>query len=306
MLILKQKIENFIFTNLEQPFNRWNISNVYNLYDRVFYKNYIYMSVVDDNSGVKPSENTGKWLLMQVDNAYAAIDLHSSTKSVVDDAKHYIEYVFSVVGFDTIALGDVLGSSIEFIEYDSSMNVIKSKQVPIGATRICANNWYNYYYCGIPDASDVGKGKPIDYLYSEISGNASQIKIIIHTNSNGDASIGSLVGGKAEYVGDTQFGITLGLVDYSKKETDDNGITSITKRNVQETMESETVIPSKQTQSVKKIIKDAMGEVVMFIANPETDSNYEFLIQLGYIDEFNILINNGVISRGILRTAEVL
>lgn len=310
MLLLKQNITRFLSTNLHQPYPAWDKNNTYPLNTTVLYKNYFYRTIVDNNQGVAPDLNTGKWLLMGVDNAYAAIDLQSHTSSTIDSDEDknlpYIEYVFESISFDYLAFGGIRGTMLEIWEYDAKDKEVGHTQHAIGAERICANTWYKYFYCDIPDKNDLGKGKPIDYLHGNIHGNTVKIKVHIVKNSDGKASVGSMVGGASNDIGDTQFGVTLGLVDYSRKVTDEFGITTLTKRDAVETMTSEIVIPAQDTQKVKRAIKEALGTVVMFIANPERDSNYEHLIQLGYIEDFRIYIRNAVESRATLQTSEAI
>ena len=65
-------------------------------------------------------------------------------------------------------------------------------------------------------------------------------------------------------------------------------------------MEFDIAIQAIKTQDVKREIKEALGSVSMFIGEEHSGSKYEHLTILGFIDDFNILINNGVISKGYL------
>ena len=110
MILLPQAITKYLTTNLDQPYTEWNASNNYANGARVFYKNYIYQCITDNNENVQPDLNTGKWLLVGVDNAYAGIDLQSSTKTVIDDDLTQIDLEFSAVGYDYLAFGGILGA----------------------------------------------------------------------------------------------------------------------------------------------------------------------------------------------------
>jgi len=306
MLILEQKIEKYLNTNLAQPYQEWNASQTYQRNVSVLYKNYIYRNIVHDNLNVPPDINSGKWLLMGVDNAYAGIDLHSHTSTIKDDNLNEIQLSFACNSYDYIGFGAIRGSVLIIEEFDSSDNKIKETTHKIGSERTCAINWYNYFFCPIPDQSNLGRGEAIDFLYGEISPLSSKIQITIQENSDKVASIGTMVSGISKDIGKTQFGVSQELNDYSEKTTDKNGITSIVKRDATEEMLSMIEVPAKQTQIVKREVKKLLGNVIMIIAEPDKDSNYEHLILLGYIETFKISITNQIFSIAEMTTVEVI
>ena len=306
MLILEQKIERFISTNMTQPYDEWDENTEYAWNTTVVYSNHIYRNIVKENKGVEPDLNTGKWLLFGVDNAFAMLDLHSHTDTIMDKGLPYIETVFTAVGFDYIGFGNVRGSTVDITEYASNGTEIRTKTHKIGNVRTCAITWHDYYYCGIPDQLDLGKGKAIDFLHGSISPDTAKIRVRINKNSDDIASCGSMIGGKAKDIGNTQFGVNIRLVDYSIKERDNYGITSIERRDSQEVFTCDITFPAKHTQIIKREVKANLGKVVMIIAEPEKDSNYDNLITLGYIEDFQININNGIESIASMKILEVL
>jgi len=306
MLILEQKIEKYLGTNLKQPYQAWSEAQSYPRNTMVLYKNYLYRNIVHNNKGVEPDLNSGKWLLMGVDNAYAGIDLHSHSETVIDEGLDYIDLIFATVEYDYIGFGNVKGKLLQITEYNSSGVKIKNKDVVIGADRKCADSWYNYFFCAIPSDADLGRGQAIDYLYGTISHQASKVRVRLHKNADGVASLGTMVSGKSKDIGKTQFGVSQELIDYSEKTTDKNGIISIVKRDAVERMTSVIEVSANNTQAVKREIKKILGKVVMVIAEPEKDSAYDNLIILGYIEDFNIAIHNRVMSIANMTTVEVI
>lgn len=309
MRVLRQEITEYISTNLVQPRSEWSDTTTYTANQEVTYKNHIYRSMVDSNVGVNPSLNTGKWLLFGVDNSFAGIDLHSLTASQIDDGLDYIEFEFASVGFTMLAFRGVMGASIDLYEYDDVGTQINYTNRSILPERLCSINWYNYYYC--PTQSDSIELNPnvqsIDTIFDVILPRTAKMKIRINKRADGRAKVDTMVGGSYFDIGATRFGIAGGFIDHSVRKTDDYGITKITKRNVQETMKGEIVIDALRTQSVKRFIKDnCMGETVVFIADESDDSKYENLTMLGYITDFEVVIDNGVKSFGTIEIEESL
>jgi len=310
MLLLKQQIIEFLSTNLEQPYAKWIETATYNAKDYVIYKNHLYQCIVNENINIKPDLNTGKWLLFGVDNAYASVDLRSHTKSELltdaDKLLPYMEFVFSAVGFTYIGFSQVQGSMLEILEYDTAGNLLRTTTEAIGADRVCAINWYNYYFCEIPDDTALGRGKPIDYLFTGILPTTAKIAVRVHKNSDGVASLSAMVGGKAVQIGNTQYGVEIGIIDYSEKKTDEYGITTLTERESREVMTLDIEFPAKSAQAVKREVKAHLGIPIMFIADESTDSLFEHLIMFGYIEDYRSYITNGIIANARMKLEEII
>jgi len=71
-------------------------------------------------------------------------------------------------------------------------------------------------------------------------------------------------------------------------------------------MECDVITPATQIQGAKRVVKAVLGTALMFIADSEKDSKFEHLITLGYIDEWQTYLNNGIIARTKIRIEEVL
>lgn len=306
MLLLKQEIERFLSTNLDQPYPVWANGTEYQAKQTVVYENHIYRSIVNNNIGVTPDLNTGKWLLFGVDNAFASIDLRSHTKSIIDDGLEYIEYVFEAVGFTYLGFSQIQGSLLEIWEYDSAGVEVKHTNHPIGQERVNAISWYTYFYNPIPDHGNLGKGKPVDFLYRNINTTTAKIKIRVHKNTDNYASLSAMVGGKASDVGATQYGVEVGLIDYTEKETDKYGITTLKKRDAKETMVLNMKSPAKHSQLIKREVKEHLGMSLMFIADPSVDTLFENLIIFGYILDYKMYLNNGVTSESTMHIEEII
>lgn len=303
MLVLRQEINSFISTNLTQPRPEWSDASTYDYQDEVTYKNHVYRSMIDGNVNVNPALNTGKWLLWEVDNSFAAIDLHSLTNSYIDDGLTYIEYKFNADGFDTVVLRGVYGLTIDLLEYDSGDVLLRTQNVSGIPERTSSDSWYNYYFSSISSEADLF---PMDMIFQTIQVTTSYIILRINKRSNGMAYISTLAGGRSYDIGAAKFGLEGGFIDYSLRDTDNNGITKITKRNVRETMKADLVMDSVRTQQIKRFVKSCMGDVVIFVADPSIDSRYENLTMLGYITDFNIKLANPAKSYGEIEIEESL
>jgi len=282
MLILKQTITEYISTNLLQPYQVWDMATTYQADDYVIYENYIYKCIVNNNVEIQPDLNTGKWLLMGVDNAYAGIDLNSSTATQIDEALPFIECTFSATGSDSLAFGRIYGTTLTVEQYDVGDVLLDSTDYPItGETAV--------------DAFTNALEPTVDY-----------ITIRVTPATDGGAYFASMVCGKSEDIGATEYNVNIDIIDYSVKTTDQYGITTLQRRRSREVMEVDIVSDSADTQLHKRQIKAVLGTALMFIADPSTDSKYDSLIILGYVDRYQMYIDNGVKSRARMKIMEVL
>ena len=304
MLILTQQIKSYTNTNLDQPYLEWDASTSYDINISVVHKNHIYRNIVHDNVGVDPSLNTGKWLLFGVDNPYAAIDLHSGTATVMDDGLTEIELTFNAENFNHLVFGRIMGDTLTVEERDIHGTLLDTRHHDVIAPRVNAIDWYTYYYAGLPNVANPIT--PVDLFVSFINPRTHTITVHLTHNTLNVASIGSMVGGNALDIGKTEYGVNVSLIDYSKKETDEYGITTLTRRKSREFMTLDVVTPAKQIQYAKRVVKNALGTALMFIADPDKDSKFENLIMLGYIDEWTTYLNNGIIARTTIRMEEIL
>lgn len=110
------------------------------------------------------------------------------------------------------------------------------------------------------------------------------------------ASCGYLIGDAAVDMGETLYGVGFSFESYSSKTTDTFGITTITKRGIQDLVDFETVIDAVAMSSIKRKIKTIYGEVLAFVVDPTEDSKYDNIVTLGTVDNVSVALDNPVQS----------
>jgi len=312
MTLVAQEITEFLSTNLKNPYPEWTKSTMYKALNKVRYHNYVYMSVTNDNRGVAPDLNSGKWLLMEVDNAYASIDLHSHTgtignkDTITNPASKEITYEFSGSGVTTLVLGGVKADEV-IVEQYRGANLLHTKNYPVAGVRK-VNSWYKYYFDPLPTS---GTGNIFvdtrDIVIRNILPNTDTIKVVVKFTSDGEAVVNAMVAGKGQYLGDTQYGVNVNVVDYSEKIIDPKtGITELVEHDSVELMSIPLKINAIDTMPSKREIKKALGKVNMFIVDDAEKSYYESLIIMAYPEKFSIMITNQVIADAQLKLREVI
>jgi len=79
MIVIEQKLIEYLDINIKTTHENWSETETYNFGDVRFYDHYYYRSVIDNNIGNIPTENSDKWLRWAISNRYAQIDLRATT-----------------------------------------------------------------------------------------------------------------------------------------------------------------------------------------------------------------------------------
>jgi len=309
MLILEQTITDFISINVDSLYGDWNISYTYGFKDIVVYEKFKYKSVIDGNKGLNPSSNRESWLKIGVSNKHACIDLKSGTNTICDETTktggvtpYDLILEFNTSRYDTIALGNVRGTDIIIEVFESSdlatpVQTISQKI----ETRYTVKSWWDYFYSPlIPDLVEFER----DFFY-RIKPVVGKVKVTITEGYGAYSSISYLNSGKSEYVADTLFDVGMGIIDYSKKETDEYGDTELKRRVSRDTMDVNIQFNSERVNYVKRLIKKNLGKVVLFIIDESIDSAYEHLLLQGYIEDYTTVLSNPIQTQASITIGEV-
>lgn len=273
MKAVKQQLTGFVSTNLQAPHAAWSSATTYAQGDYVLYNDYHYMSVVDGNLNVTPDENTGKWLLWEVSNKFACLDLQSKTETVCNASTissgtiYDLALTVNVNGLDTLAFGAVKGDTLTIVEKNVS-------NVTVATT-----------------VKNISNGE-LDYAHVlDASANTAEITV---TELTGDdfSSIGSLIGGVATSLGETVYNPKFGFSTEITKTEDPSGIIEITKKSQEETIDVDIAFDATDAVRIKRELKTLEGVISCFIIDESTTSIYENMFMLGYMDDFTIAISN--------------
>lgn len=309
MLTVDQKFMDYISINIDEQNPEWDSVTTYNFNDVVRYGFYLYKCVIDNNLNVIPTENELSWLFWGTSNRYGAIDLQATTTTVCNAqtktgglAPYDLVMEFTNNKYDVIALGGVKGNSIKIEVFDSNSILVQTIENAVSG-RSCVDSWWNYYNCPL-----VGQGGDVEEnFYFRILAVSGTIKVTVtELTEDNESSVAYVIGGNSSFIGDTLFNVNMGLTDYSVKETDDFGITTLLRRQSRELMDIDIIFDSVRVNSVKRLIRGLLGRVVLFVNDESEDSAYENLLLLGYVDDFQTVLNNGVKTQASISIEEVI
>jgi len=170
------------------------------------------------------------WVDVGPSNRWAMFDQVNGTKTIVRDTMtvSFQGIGFPVQGFtgtgrvDSIALLNVTAASARIIStdaitfatiYDQTFSLIDGGGI---------TDWYAYFY---EDARYLR-----DLIVLDLPPAPTPNITIMLTNTGGEVSVGTVIVGQQRDLGATQYGASIGITDYSKKEADEFGSYSIVER----------------------------------------------------------------------------
>lgn len=145
-------------------------------------------------------------------------------------------------------------------------------------------NWYDYFFTAINRKKELSVLGLPPY---------SQAAIDVTFNDSGEtAKVGALVLGTSATIGDSQYGASFGIIDYSLKSVDAQGRTTVTAGTYSDEADIDVVIETGRFAEVKKILTDLRTTPSVWIA----EDNTEGTIIYGYYREFDVLLTGPVVS----------
>ena len=229
-----------LYTSATNAYAEWSSSTTYSLGQIVSYGILgTYKSLQNSNLNKIPSTETAYWLRIAPTNKMACFDDKVSTATT---SATTLDFVVLGNSEDTISLLNLIGNSVSIaVSTNSTVNYTGTEQLA-GSESI---DWYSYFYFDQDTARTQAN-------FFNIVGLANQY-ISVRINGT-NVQIGNYVQGQIKQLGDTQYGASAGIIDYSKKETDEFGETTLTVRNYSKRMNSQLMISNSNINRVQRLL----------------------------------------------------
>ena len=209
---------------LEDDYAVWDSSTTYSIYARVIVSttdyHKVFESVVGSNVGFNPvTDNGTKWLLVGSTNRWRMFDgspsEQSSRASQITVSLAPAEYA------DSVALMNISAASVTITQTDPTDGLVYNQTYSLVSSS-AIQDWYAYFFTPIARVPDFAVTDLLPYPTATIAVTLDDI--------GAQVLCGECVIGLSREIGDTQYGASVGIVDYSIKQADVWGNYSITER----------------------------------------------------------------------------
>ena len=247
----------------------------------------IYESLSAGNQGNYPPldilEAVPKWVEVGPTNRWKAFD--DSIGGQTEQANSITYTITPGVTFDSIAFLNLeaqsvrikLTDAVDGVVYDETVNLLDV--IPTGTTAYM--DWYAYFFSEITMIAEVAKLGMSLFLNTVLD--------ITINYTGGTAKVGTIIIGKQMFIGNTQYSPSIGITDYSVKDTDAFGNTVITERAYSDKMTCDVAIPTNSIPYIKRMLASYRATVILYIGADE--DIYPEMIMLGFYRDFNIVIS---------------
>lgn len=276
-----------------QPCWPWGMG-LYPIYDAAYpytigekteYNGQLWSAKVSGTLGTPTTTNTTQWELIVTDytsqkwqdvgpsNRYAMFDDQVSTQTV---SSAPLEIILETGYINSLALVGLSGVSVTVVATTGSLETFR-ETFALDATVI--GDWYQYYYEESTPVSEVVVYGIPPY---------SQTRVTITVDGTSHVAIGNIAFGTSYFLGETEYGATAGITDYSTKETDDFGTTTFVRRDFAKRMSARLMLDNVQLRKVQNILADLRATPCVWTGTD--DETYAPLVVYGFYREFSLEI----------------
>lgn len=318
MRVTKPLALTLVSTNVaESSLDEWNVATAYTVGNQVFYDPddslvYHEFEALTNQTGAVPAiGGTTDWLDLGPANARAMFDDRVGSQTLVDE-----ELVVAVTPgafFDTIALLNITACSTINVLIKNGETTLYDEDFDTSGH---AEDWAAYFfgedednlaalsvYPGIFAEGTIGRSSLI--LNPEIFYASCTITITMTGSAGTNVGLGLLVIGRSRYLGETLYAPTIGIEDYSTKETDAFGNTYLVERPYADLVSAEFILDSVQIDNVRRELAKYRATPVLYDLN-NAGSSYESLLVFGFFEQFDISLSFNTKSFCSLRVQSLI
>lgn len=256
----------------ETDYAAWDGVTNYAVGARVVKNHAIFESVQTPNTNQDPETKPLYWARVGPTNRWAMFDSEISTQTT---AEGEITVVLKPGYVNSLALFGLQGSSVSVTVRDGADGpVVFEHQQTLDGSII--TDWYQYFF------------EPIDQLEEAVvTGMPPYSNAHVTVSITGtDVKCGILVVGNVYELGRTQRGVTAGIIDYSRKDTDATGKTTFIKRKYSKRVSAPLVVENSALNKLQRTLVTLRATPCVWIG---TDApGYQPLTVFGFYRDFSI------------------
>lgn len=153
-------------------------------------------------------------------------------------------------------------------------------------TGVVVGNWYQYFYEPIYQRDAVSVTDIVDSTLLALPAYQNGVLSIIIERVGGQVQVGATIVGMAYDLGETLTKPQIGIIDYSRKTTNDFGVTTFVKRNYSKRMTAQVLVESADVDNLVSVLAAYRATPVVFVGS---DALYTSMIIHGAYKDWEIV-----------------
>jgi|CXWL01.1.fsa_nt_gi hypothetical protein len=236
----------------------------------------IYQSLQATNLGKTPETNPPWWLDWAPTNRWAMFDQQVSTATALASP---LSVTLAPGYINSLALLGLVGQSAQITMTDGAAGpTVYTKTVNLEGAVV--GDWYQYFF-----EPHVQLGEVV--LTDLPTYSTARLTVAI---ASGAATVGcgGMVVGTVYDLGGTQFGAKVGIIDYSRKETDSFGTTTFVKRAYSKRMSADLIFAAPLMNKVQQVLAGLRATPCVWIG--AEGPTYAPLVVFGFYRDFGVTV----------------
>jgi len=266
-----------VSSNAVEAYALWAVGTTYAKHARVDHGIHYFESLSAGNVGNDPDTSPTFWENIGPDNKHAMFDGQISTATTKATSPLTVTIKPGIA--NSVALLGLVGTSVTVTMIDNTGGpTVYTRTIDLDGTII--TDWYMYFFEPFVQLGEVVLTDLPPYSNG----------IITMTLTSGSAvAIGEFLAGAVYQIGesDLEHGATIGIIDYSRKDTDpDTGVVTFVPRAYSKRMSGQFLLVNGAISGVQQILASIRATPSVYIGSEATD--YGALIVYGFYRDFSI------------------
>lgn len=179
--------------------------------------------------------------------------------------------------FNAVALLNLTGRDAVVTMTDPVDGVVYERDLQLVDAGV--TNWYDWFFAPI--------GRQADFVLLDLPAYGTATLRVRVENADDTAAVGELVLGRQVELGVALYGTGVGIIDYSRKSTDEFGVTTVVKRDYSKRCEFDVAVDTELVGYVQRTLAGIRARPVVWIG----DDAHEATLVYGYYRDFSISIS---------------
>lgn len=266
----------------EDDYPAWSAATAYAVGNRVMYNHRNYEALVA-HTGANPETDTSdppKWLDLGANNRWRMFD--DKVGSLTEQAGSIAVTLTPGAVINSLALFNLLGRSLSVTLTDATEGIVYQRSLSL--VDAGAADWYDWFFSPI--------GRQTDAVLTDLPAYGTAALSVTVDNASDTAACGHLVIGRQADIGVALYGTSVGITDYSRKETDTFGNALVVERAFSKRAEFDVAVDTPRVSAVQRLLAAIRSRPVVWIGA----QGYESTVLFGYYRDFQISISGPTVS----------
>lgn len=262
-----------VSSTASETYATYSAGTAYALNTRTIYAGRTWECIQGPSTGNRPDVSPLYWFNFGPSNTQAMFDTEISTATA---AATTLSVVLKPGYVNSMALFGLEGATLDVtVRNGQAGPVVYSTRKNLDGTVIA--DWYQYFFEPNVQLAEVVLTDLPPY---------GEAHITVALSGPGTVKCGVLAVGTAYVLGDTQYGASVGIIDYSRKDTSATGVTTFVQRKYSKRLTASLALDNAQLNKVQRVLADLRATPCAWIGAEEV--GFEPLTLFGFYRDFSI------------------